>query len=374
MKRYLLSAVCASFIVNYSSFAPAASFTPLGFLNNGTSSLANGISADGTVVVGNANSSVSSIATPFIWTAASGMRSLGSISGAEFTGSATAISGNGSVVVGQSNGLAYRWTATTGKATLGSFPSGTTSVARDVSADGSVVVGAATAPSSFAEAFRWRTGTSIVGLGDFSLANAVSADGSMVAGATVGAAGIWTEASGWTLIGDCCSFTSATAISADGSVVVGEQDPPGSRSDGAFIWTESDGYTLLGNLGQARIPNTFPADISGDGSIWVGTEVDATPGDFNDGTEAVIWDQSNGMRALRDVLSAEGIDLSEWASLGASGVSADGSIVAGWGRKTDGAAEAWIANITAVPIPSAIWLFGSGLFGLIGIARRKKSA
>ena len=29
--------------------------------------------------------------------------------------------------------------------------------------------------------------------------------------------------------------------------------------------------------------------------------------------------------------------------------------------------------IETVPIPSAVWLFGSGLIGLIGIARRKKS-
>jgi len=29
---------------------------------------------------------------------------------------------------------------------------------------------------------------------------------------------------------------------------------------------------------------------------------------------------------------------------------------------------------TAVPIPAAIWLFGSGLLGLVGMARRKKAA
>ena len=29
---------------------------------------------------------------------------------------------------------------------------------------------------------------------------------------------------------------------------------------------------------------------------------------------------------------------------------------------------------TAVPVPAAAWLFGSGLLGLIGIARRKKAA
>lgn len=32
-----------------------------------------------------------------------------------------------------------------------------------------------------------------------------------------------------------------------------------------------------------------------------------------------------------------------------------------------------IASISTVPIPSAIWLFGSGLVGLIGVARRKKA-
>lgn len=30
-------------------------------------------------------------------------------------------------------------------------------------------------------------------------------------------------------------------------------------------------------------------------------------------------------------------------------------------------------NVSAVPVPAAVWLFGSGLLGLIGIARRKKA-
>ena len=32
------------------------------------------------------------------------------------------------------------------------------------------------------------------------------------------------------------------------------------------------------------------------------------------------------------------------------------------------------ADIAAVPVPAAVWLFGSGLLGLIGVARRKKAA
>jgi len=31
-------------------------------------------------------------------------------------------------------------------------------------------------------------------------------------------------------------------------------------------------------------------------------------------------------------------------------------------------------DMNPVPVPAAVWLFGSGLFGLIGIARRKKAA
>jgi hypothetical protein len=30
--------------------------------------------------------------------------------------------------------------------------------------------------------------------------------------------------------------------------------------------------------------------------------------------------------------------------------------------------------VTPVPIPPALWLFGSGLLGLVGIAKRKKAA
>jgi hypothetical protein len=36
----------------------------------------------------------------------------------------------------------------------------------------------------------------------------------------------------------------------------------------------------------------------------------------------------------------------------------------------------WIANtfsMTPVPVPAAVWLFGSGLLGLAGVARRKKT-
>jgi hypothetical protein len=31
-------------------------------------------------------------------------------------------------------------------------------------------------------------------------------------------------------------------------------------------------------------------------------------------------------------------------------------------------------NLSVIPVPAAVWLFGSGLLGLVGVARRKKAA
>ena len=39
-----------------------------------------------------------------------------------------------------------------------------------------------------------------------------------------------------------------------------------------------------------------------------------------------------------------------------------------------GVLGSWSLDITPVPVPAAVWLFGSGLIGLVGIARRKKAA
>ena len=38
---------------------------------------------------------------------------------------------------------------------------------------------------------------------------------------------------------------------------------------------------------------------------------------------------------------------------------------------TTTAGSSYSMSVTAVPVPAAVWLFGSGLIGLVGIARRK---
>ena len=51
--------------------------------------------------------------------------------------------------------------------------------------------------------------------------------------------------------------------------------------------------------------------------------------------------------------------------------------IAGSGTTFDGNEAHWrvegVMHTTAVPVPAAVWLFGSGLLGLVGVSRRKKA-
>src|SRR5262249_30360338 len=136
---------------------------------------------------------------------------LGDLPGGEFYSIARGVSADGSVVVGASNsaassvlGSAYseavRWTAQTGMVGMGFLPGGLSSVSWAASADGSVIVGASF--GSPGGAFRWMAETGMLLLSDpsggfrTSRGNAVSADGSVVVGYGQSASGqeafLWT--------------------------------------------------------------------------------------------------------------------------------------------------------------------------------------
>jgi probable HAF family extracellular repeat protein len=127
----------------------------LGDLGGGWSR-ASGVSADGSVVVGRANTANGDVHA-FRWTADGGMQDLGTLGGIE--SEASGVSADGSVVVGGADNTsgqwcAFRWTAAGGMQDLGTLGGGW-SAAYDVSADGSVVVGEADNTSGYERAFRW---------------------------------------------------------------------------------------------------------------------------------------------------------------------------------------------------------------------------
>ena len=156
----------------------------LGTLIGGSYSYAQGVSADGSVVVGYSNNGSSGRA--FRWTSA-GMENLGTLIGGSYS-EARGVSADGSVVVGTSdNGSqqrAFRWTSA-GMENLGTLPGGTYSVAKGVSADGSVVVGYSDTTIGI-RAFRWTSaGMENLGTlpgGTYSVAEGVSANGSVIVG------------------------------------------------------------------------------------------------------------------------------------------------------------------------------------------------
>ncbi|HEX6980978.1 MAG TPA: autotransporter domain-containing protein [Alphaproteobacteria bacterium] len=312
--------------------------------------IAKGVSADGTVVVGDSGGVNGTEA--FRWTQTGGMIGLGDLPGGIFQSRANGVSADGSVVVGYSlsgNGTeAFRWTQGTGMVGLGDLAGGSfESQALGVNADGSVIVGYGTSASG-KEAFRWTQGTGMVGLGHLpgggsdSRANGVSADGSVVVGYSDSASGQeafrWTQGTGMVGLGDLPggSFGSvANAVSADGSVVVGQGNSAAGPE--AFRWTQADGIVGLGDLPGGGFGSTALA-TSADGSVVVGY------GTGTIGTEAFLWTQADGMKSLAEILTANGVDLTGWNLQRAEGVSADGSVVVGLAIK-GGDSLAFIATL-----------------------------
>jgi len=129
----------------------------LGILAGGSYSYAAAASGDGSVVVGESDGTNGTRA--FRWDAAGGMVNLGTLTGGS-SSYGGGVSGDGSVVVGYStstNGArAFRWDATGGMVDLGVLTGGSYSIGYDVSDDGSVVVGYANNASGQDRAFIWR--------------------------------------------------------------------------------------------------------------------------------------------------------------------------------------------------------------------------
>jgi hypothetical protein len=69
------------------------------------------------------------------------------------------------------------------------------------------------------------------------------------------------------------------------------------------------------------------------------------------------------MRSIQDILENNGVDMTDWTLTRASGVSADGTAIVGYGTNPDGNTEAWlVTGYTPVPEPSALALGGILLF------------
>ena len=326
------------------------------------------VSSDGTVIVGSSaigplNSQTDGEA--YRWTATTGMVGLGRLAPHHKHSAALDVSDDGSVIVGYSGTAtfyprAFRWTITDGMTDLGTFAPGSSydyALARAVSGDGMVAVGYSRRANDDTEAFRWTDGTGLVGLGDlaggkfFSDANDVSQDGSIVVGIGESASGReafrWTSEDGMVGLGDLPGgtfFSEAHQISRDGSVIVGtSQSTLGVE---AVRWSAIDGMVGLGDLpgGQYR---SFAYDVSANGSVIVGR------GTTTGGDVAFVWTPSAGMVDLRGLLVSHVVESANgWFLRAALAITEDGRTIVGYGDNPSGDWEPWVA---VLPGPASTW-------------------
>lgn len=121
-------------------------------------------------------------------------------------------------------------------------------------------------------------------------------------------------------------------------------------NEGGTAQTSDGVVTVTGSITVGGIPVNFNEEvIIGDSGGEVPWEVDPIPLALLGGVESVAV-------TITNTLFAFGFEPSSIATI----------------EKTDAVLTLGLTP-TAIPIPAAAWLFGSGLLGLVGIARRKKA-
>jgi len=336
----------------------AQTFSGLGFLPGGSASAARGVSADGSVVVGDAGPAFSG--TAFRWTSVGGMQDLGTLSGGTYS-FAAGVSGNGLVISGYSDSpdgqRAFRWTQAGGMVSLGVLTGGTQSLGGGLSSDGSVISGVSGSTDGY-RAYRWTNAGGLqnlgtqpgAGAGAISFGYSTNGDGSVVVGdgySPIGDTAFrWTNAGGMVNLGTLPggTFSYGYAVSADGRVVVGDSDS--TDGDIAYRWTANGGMQSIGTLPIA-FDYMISNGVNADGSVIVGS----TSAFFPDGTgHAWLWTPSLGIVDLNTYLPSLGIDMTDWVLVDGGGVSADGRTIVGTGNH-NGLDEAWIATVPCYAIP-----------------------
>jgi uncharacterized membrane protein len=374
--RYLLAFLC----LTSAAYAEPPKFTPLGRFGFGTS-LAQDVSADGSVIVGTVYDPSLRDFLAFRWTA-------GDIQTTPFykpyAASRPRVSDDGSVValsrkVG-SGAEAIRWLADGTIEPLGGFGPATQYVF-GIDADGSTVVGANFPnDANTISPVRWTASGGIDQIGDrFGFAHAVSGDGSLIAG-SIGNGPytgiIWPDGTPLGLPGAINTWPQG--MSADGSLIAGFSTFRAGLSamwDEAFIWTAATGSV---NLGAGR--HTVAWDVSPDGSVVVG-------GNFI-GSEAgaFFWTSETGTVNIQSWLSqVSAADLDGWNLTHAMGVSADGQTIVGTGTHF-GETEAWAITVPrfkkftqgdiglsvhSVPEPSSVVLVIVAVACLLAVSRAR---
>ncbi|MDH7784725.1 putative HAF family extracellular repeat protein [Ochrobactrum sp. 19YEA23] len=323
----------------------------LGGVNTSTASSVTGISLDGKVVVGSAARSNGSTTAPVMWNGGA-LIELGTLDSGVYNAKATAVSGDGSVIVGSTgqngHGAATIWRADLiGPQYLDPLNNAYQSTANNISRDGKVIVGSSnTTALGDSHAMAWATNGTRTDLGSlggsYARAQYVSADGSVIAG-QADTAGLDARGVAWfgglaqiTDLGTLGGKTSGTtAVSSDGAVIVGYAlTLPGDTH--AVAW--SDGNQQAVNLGALGGTSSIASAVSGDGKVIVG-QAALDNGDKH----ATAW--------LGDALTPTDLGNLGGATSAATLVSNDGTVIAGNVTTSDTVKHAALWKLVTVTPP-----------------------
>ncbi|MGH7131034.1 MAG: GC-type dockerin domain-anchored protein [Phycisphaerales bacterium] len=355
-RRSAVALLLAAAALTPAALAQTPAFHRVDPLAGGVSTQALRIADDGSVVCGVSDSPGGELAIR--WTIATGTVSLGVLP--DRTGSlASGISADGSVIVGESfpDGRAFRWTSA-GMVDLGKPDDSTQSAARNISPDGSTVVGlVAQLPDEFFRAAIWTAegGWTVLGVfddGPESNCTAASTDGSIVVGISDSNLGgrsfRYTRSDGAFInIGLSGPLNTAFAadVSANGKYIAGFGGTGGALAAFRYGFDEEGStFDFLPHLPDRT--DLVAHGISPNGAVIVGGA-----GQSNLPEIAFIWTPDSGTVNIEHVLTTHGVSLGGLTLSTGWDVAADGRTVAGLGRDEEGNNIGWVAVLPAALVP-----------------------
>lgn len=306
-------------------WTPGNGMQDLGAFNANRSSRANGVSDDGSVVVGWDEHSTG-FRRPAYWVGATEFLI------ADAPGEAWGTNADGSVIVGILEDELFRWDAVNGAVKLGKLPGsvgGDDAQGMSVSDDGDTIVGF-NGNAFFGTPFRafvWRPGAGMVVLEDLlvalgaanaaganlTFANTVSADGRTISGAT-GAFPVPVNGFVATLPEVAVPYCTAKVNSAGCTPAIAFAGTPSASSGAGFtisadqIMAASSGLLMYSKTGPATVP------FYG-GLLCLAGQITRTPGQFSGGTTgcsgALSMDFNAYVATGADALLVGGADV--WA-------------------------------------------------------------
>jgi len=164
---------------------------------------------------------------------------------------------------------------------------------------------------------------------------------------------------------------------ANAALITGDMGITGSYSTSGGTGQANDTLLTLGS-GTPGLPTS----TGGNGDMGAFVTWGVTVGTVGDGNISLSsftsvtdlytiggWQLDLATMAITDqtasLLTLEGTGLLSGNGFDATDVN--------WTFSANDIGSSYSMTITAVPVPAAVWLFGSGLLGLVGVARRKNS-